>query len=215
MNSIKSAETLFSQYSSTGTKAVVTELDSCIQGIYIDLDDLKESVKAVEGYPAKFGLTVLDIKQRKKFIEDTQYKADELKKSLINKKSDVDRAVIISYSLFDIQALFRTPQNTKSQTSSQQTPQNSTNAQFIANEKQQQSQLLRQQDDQLDQVKTTVTTLKNVAVVMERELEDQSKLLEEMEIQVDTTQDKLTSGLKRVNDFLKDNASKSRLIQFQ
>ena len=104
--------------------------------------------------------------------------------------------------------MFRTVQPSKT-ISLQQPSQNTTNTRFIENEKQQQTQLLRQQDDQLDQVKSTVITLKNVASVMERELEDQSKLLEEMEIQVDTTQDKLTSGLKRVGDFLKDNASNS------
>ena len=74
-----------------------------------------------------------------------------------------------------------------------------------------QQQLMAKQDEQLDDVMQTVGTLKEVAVVMGREIEDQSKLLDEMEVQVDSTQNKLQAGIKRVNDFIKANAGESIL----
>lgn len=85
------------QYTATGSKTAVSELDSCIQGIYLDLDDLKESIKVVQVSPSKFGLTSLDIHQRKTFIKDTLFLTDELKKTLNTKKAEIDRNVSVSY----------------------------------------------------------------------------------------------------------------------
>ncbi len=69
-----------------------------------------------------------------------------------------------------------------------------------------QQMIISKQDEHLDDVMQTVGTLKEVAVVMGREIEDQTKLLDDMEVQVDSTQNKLQGGIKRVNEFIKANA---------
>ncbi len=67
-------------------------------------------------------------------------------------------------------------------------------------------QLFAQQDQHLEDVSQTVSTLKQVATVMGNELDDQTRLINDLEMDVDNTQTKLTGGLGRMHQFIKDNA---------
>ncbi|KAJ3186971.1 hypothetical protein HDU85_007009 [Gaertneriomyces sp. JEL0708] len=83
---------------------------------------------------------------------------------------------------------------------------NVSNQRFIEREQEQQQLLMRDQDQQLDGVMHTVGNIREIAVVMGRELDDQTNLLTDLEQNVDTTQGKLQLGLRRVNEFIKANA---------
>lgn len=66
---------------------------------------------------------------------------------------------------------------------------------------------MKNQDQQLDGVLNVVSNMKELASVMGNELDDQTRLLGDLEMQVDTTQSNLGHGIKKVNDFIKANAS--------
>ncbi|KAH9265511.1 hypothetical protein BASA83_011107 [Batrachochytrium salamandrivorans] len=74
------------------------------------------------------------------------------------------------------------------------------------NRQSQQQSLMREQDEQMDDVAVTVGNLREVARVMGDELDDQTRLLGEVEIQVDSTQNKLADGMKRMQDFIRANS---------
>ncbi|KAJ3159038.1 Syntaxin-6, partial [Irineochytrium annulatum] len=80
------------------------------------------------------------------------------------------------------------------------------NQRFIDREHGVQQQIMRQQDVQLDEVMDTVGNLREVAVVMGREMDDQTALLEDLDTRVDTTSGKLKMGMKKLQDFIKANA---------
>ena len=61
------------------------------------------------------------------------------------------------------------------------------------------------QDNMLDSVYNTVSNLNQQAHIMSQELEDQSNLIEDFERQVDTSQDRLARGMKRVNWVIENN----------
>ena len=71
---------------------------------------------------------------------------------------------------------------------------------------------MRQQDDHLEQVGQTVGRLKNIALTIGDELEDQDRLLEDVESRVDNTQGKLKGALKRVEKVYKDSNEKGSLL---
>ncbi|KAJ3211284.1 t-SNARE [Dinochytrium kinnereticum] len=77
---------------------------------------------------------------------------------------------------------------------------------FTEREQGLQRQIMREQDSQLDEVLGTVGNLREVAIVMGRELDDQARLLDDLETDVETTAGKVKMGLKRVKEFLDANA---------
>ncbi|KAJ3012652.1 UNVERIFIED_CONTAM: hypothetical protein HDU68_001082 [Siphonaria sp. JEL0065] len=65
---------------------------------------------------------------------------------------------------------------------------------------------MKEQDQQLEGVLGTVTNMKEIAIVMNQEIDDQTGLLQDLDVQVDMTQGKLDMGMKRLKDFIDANA---------
>lgn len=72
-------------------------------------------------------------------------------------------------------------------------------------EHQQQLQMLRQQDAQLDSVFHTVGNLRQQADDMGRELEEQTGMLHDVEAVTDRVSGRLQGGMKRMNRLVKEN----------
>ncbi|KAF9327093.1 camp-dependent protein kinase catalytic subunit [Podila minutissima] len=79
------------------------------------------------------------------------------------------------------------------------------NTKFIEQEAQQQQILMQEQDQQLDGVMHTVLNMREIATVMNDELQDQSILLDDLDEHVDRTSGRLQKTMKRMNKFIKDN----------
>ncbi|KAF9389287.1 hypothetical protein CPC16_005914 [Podila verticillata] len=82
------------------------------------------------------------------------------------------------------------------------------NTKFIEQEAQQQQILMQEQDQQLDGVMHTVLNMREIATVMNTELQDQSMLLDDLDDHVDRTSGRLQKTMKRMNKFIKDNEGK-------
>jgi len=74
-----------------------------------------------------------------------------------------------------------------------------TNARFIENEQMQQQQIMREQDYALEGVYSTVQNLREIAITMGDEVEDQKVLLEDLDDRVDNTSGRMQLALKRMN----------------
>lgn len=72
-------------------------------------------------------------------------------------------------------------------------------------EEQYQAQIMAEQDTQLDSVFHTVGNLRQQASTMGRELHEQSEILQEFEMAVDKSSDRLKQGMSQITDFLKRN----------
>ncbi|KAJ3255620.1 Syntaxin-10 [Boothiomyces macroporosus] len=77
---------------------------------------------------------------------------------------------------------------------------------MIENEQMMQQQIMQSQDKQMDEVAVTIRNMKEIGRVMGDELEDQTRLLGEVEDHVDATQNRLQDGMKRMKDFIKANS---------
>jgi len=74
-----------------------------------------------------------------------------------------------------------------------------------AYEQEQQVQIMREQDLQLDGVYRTVGNLREQAHVMGRELGEQAEMIDNLDTDVDKVQGKLGKGLKDLNKFIRKN----------
>ncbi|KAL7750207.1 hypothetical protein RI367_004380 [Sorochytrium milnesiophthora] len=191
---------------------LLQELSSGTQALEMDLQDLAETINILF-FPFTYSscrlqpykLDAKEIAARKEFVSMSERSIQEIRTALNNGQTKV--------AVAQRQALLKSPaglspggQGANSRTAARQAD----NARFIEDESSRQQLVMRQQDEQLEGVLGTVTTLKNVALTMGQELDDQVGLLREVDDHVDNTQSKLKSAMARMNVILKSgNDTKS------
>jgi t-SNARE syntaxin family protein len=79
-------------------------------------------------------------------------------------------------------------------------------------EHEQQVQIMREQDVQLEGVSRTVGNLREQAHVMGRELEEQAEMIDALGTDTDRVQGKLGRGLKDLNKFIRKNEGKLKVL---
>ncbi|KAJ3385731.1 Syntaxin-6 [Lobulomyces angularis] len=178
----------------TDSNFLKDQLKSTLKSIKDDLEDLDETINVIQRDPGRFNLNHFEVNSRKDLLESLRKDL----KSLDDFLNDLDRNQLFSTKQQSQQNFDYQPQLQKEHLN---------NKSLIENEQQQQQLLFKTQDKQLDGVYNTVVNLKEVAHVMGREIDDQARLIDDIEIQVDTTQHKLNHGIKKVNDFIKANSN--------
>ncbi|KAJ1980472.1 hypothetical protein H4R33_005470, partial [Dimargaris cristalligena] len=85
-------------------------------------------------------------------------------------------------------------------------PPNRPTSNWVDDEQQLQTTVLRQQDQQLDSVMGTVKNIRQMAHTMGSELEDHNVMLEEMDTQTDSTQNKLSRAMRGIDTIIRKNS---------
>ncbi|KAI9146106.1 syntaxin-6-like protein [Paraphysoderma sedebokerense] len=204
--SLQNAQAQFSSWqrlSSTNNHSsefqrVAAEVRNAIQNIELDLQDLSETVRIVEKTPERFNLDHREVQSRKAFINSTQQSLQDMKDSI--------NSGLAAAANSQRDALFKSNKPIQDKYSRSNQIQQADNQRFIEDESSRQQMLIRNQDQQLDGVLNTVSTLKNVALTMGQELDDQVRLLHEVDEQVDGTQTKLKTAMNKVNKILKESS---------
>lgn len=221
LSTLKTTRSLFSSYlrirslASSASSPELTqsrrELESTVQDLSTDLQDLVDSVKAVEGDPFRYGLDIDEVGRRRKLVQDTGDEVESMRQELaktVTGRSGKSRSMngtLPPPSAFD-------PDE----------PDDSDG--YGAFEQQRQVEMMHEQDEALDGVFRTVGNLRQQADVMGRELEEQGEMLDDADRLADRVGGKLQNGIKRVGWVIKNNEGMStfdhviltkRLITFQ
>lgn len=168
-----------------------TELESTVKDISADLQDLVDSVKAVEGDPFRYGLDIDEVGRRRKLVKDVGDEIDEMREEMAKKVvGPHHRGPGVNGSL-PLPSTFD--------------PDTPEVDDYGAFEQQRQVEMMHEQDEQLDGVFRTVGNLRQQADDMGRELEEQEEMLEDVDKSADRVQGKLNTGLKRVGEVIKQN----------
>ncbi|TPX43253.1 hypothetical protein SeMB42_g04792 [Synchytrium endobioticum] len=210
--SLANANTLYIQYAALAASNAkhddirwkADEIRSALQSIELDLHDLEDTIKAVQVNPAKFRLDAREVANRKEFISRTRRAIQDLTDSLKNPLSRQPPSSQSSKT--DDRAPLLSSRKTADRFGRTENDYKQSNQRHVEREQQQQAMIMADQESQMGQVLHTVSNLKDVAVVMGKELEDQSRLLEDLDTSVDTTQGRLKSAYKRMDEFIKANA---------
>ncbi|KAI9220347.1 syntaxin 6, N-terminal-domain-containing protein [Blastocladiella britannica] len=196
-DNLASARQLLSSWraTTTGPDPPPPRIRMLLSSIAADLDDLAETVAVVERDPARFRLSVADVTSRRQFVASSRSELRELNAALQSGLSAAEsgrRAALMGASAsgngIRSAAAAAAPPSLKNG-----------NQGFIDDEMGKQQLMMKSQDHQLDAVLGTVTNLKQVAVVMGDEIEDQIGLMNEMESDVDRTQDKLRGAMSQMD----------------
>ncbi|MCJ1461331.1 hypothetical protein MMC28_011713 [Mycoblastus sanguinarius] len=168
-----------------------SELEATVQDLSADLQDLVDSVKAVEGDPFRYGLDIDEVGRRRKLVQnagdEVESMRQELAKTVAGAQSKVQEmnGTLPPPSVFD--------------------PDEPDGDDYGAFEQQQQVEMMHEQEEALDGVFKTVGNLRQQADDMGRELEEQGELLDDVDNLADRVGGKLQNGIKRVGWVIKNN----------
>ncbi|KAL8650574.1 MAG: hypothetical protein Q9226_005093 [Calogaya cf. arnoldii] len=181
---------LASSASSPELSQARSELETTLHDLTSDLQDLVDSVKAIESDPFRYGVDINEVARRRKLVEEVGREVEDMGKELKNvannqKRNGANASTLPPPSAFDPDA----PEGDD----------------YEAFEQQRQVEIMHEQDEALDGVFKTVGNLRQQANDMGRELEEQHVMLDEVDTLADRVGGKLQTGIKKVGWVIKKN----------
>lgn len=181
-------------------KQARSELESTLTELTADLNDLVESVRAIEQDPYRYGLELEEVQRRRKLVDDV---GDEVEKM----HQELQQAVSNS-------AVDTLPNPTEFDAALEEERGRGGDDYYASMEQQRQYELMHEQDEQLDGVFRTVGNLRQQADDMGRELEDQAVMIDEVDTLADRVGGKLANGMSRIKHIVRKNEGKSASFIF-
>ncbi|KAI9266686.1 t-SNARE [Phascolomyces articulosus] len=172
------------------------ELNSCLEAIEQDLDDLDEAFAVSQANPGKFNLNASELNLRRSFLAESRNKIQSIRNTMANPPAKN------RWTGKDL--------DTGESSSSYRSNREQDNDRYIEDEHQQQMIMMQEQDTHLDSMSGTLVNLKEIAGTMNQEFDDQAMILDDLGDQVDRSQGRLQRAMGRVKEILrKEEESKS------
>ncbi|KAJ0415680.1 t-SNARE [Aspergillus carlsbadensis] len=174
-----------------------SELETTLTDLTADLDDLVESVRAVEQDPYRYGLELEEVQRRRQLVDDVGAEVENMRQELhkVVTSSDAHAHAAASGGLPN-----------PAEFDSLASPGEGGGDDYYAEmEQQRQLELMHEQDEQLDGVFRTVGNLRQQADDMGRELEEQGVMIGEVDTLADRVGGKLQSGMSKLKYIIRKN----------
>ncbi|XP_071544039.1 syntaxin-6 isoform X1 [Panulirus ornatus] len=181
-----------------------TELRNALRSIEWDLEDLEETIGIVEKNPRKFKIDGGELATRRTFIEHTKDEVKSMKERLNFNKKDRDvtaRQVPEAVAPVDDNSPLKMPQvvtHGATRYSRLVNEADSPNSEFIERTLVQQEMIMNQQDEQLDQIASSMGTLKNMSRQIGQEVDEQAVMLDDFGHEMENTQSKMENTLSKM-----------------
>jgi len=169
------------------------ELESNLKDLSTDLQDLVDTVKAVEKDPYRYGLEIEEVQRRRQLVADVGKEIEGMHQELLETVHDARKGKgkaadgLPHPSNFD---------------SEDEENEGDGYGEF---EMQRQEEIMAEQDDALEGVFRTVGNLRGQADAMGRELEEQAEILDEVDNVADRVGGKLQTGLAKIGYVIRKN----------
>lgn len=170
------------------------ELANNLKSIGWDLEDLNDSIAVVEKDPRRFNINDAEVNLRKDFVNQTRKRIESIKDELSSKDA---KAKVASNARSALMSGGASSKYAKLEAAAVEA-----NDDFIEDQGQKQEQIMRKQDTQLQEVGATVGVLSTMGRTIADELDDQNRLLDEMESEIETTTERLKRTIDKVDKVL-------------
>lgn len=170
-----------------------TELRNSLRSIEWELEDLEDSISIVEKNSSKFKLDSNELVARRNFIDQIRQQVKPLLENLAAMKSTSTHSTA-KYTKLENQV--DSPERT----------------QFMKTAVVQQAEMLRHQDDQLDLVANSIGSLKTMSTHIGVELDEQAGMLDELQNEMEQTDSRIDSTIKKVAKVLHLSNDRSQWI---
>ncbi|KAG8079136.1 hypothetical protein GUJ93_ZPchr0007g5863 [Zizania palustris] len=183
--------------SNTGEHVYLTkELHTSCESIVWQVDELEKTISVASRDPAYYGLNEGELSRRRNWIGSARNQVGAVRRAVEKGKSN---------SAFSAhQDLMGTSRS--NQYSSQD------NDDFIASESDRQLLLMRQQDEELDELSESVQRIGGVGLTIHEELSGQERILNDLSLEMETTSNRLDFVQKRVAMVMKKAGIKGQIM---
>ncbi|TLD27029.1 hypothetical protein PspLS_05255 [Pyricularia sp. CBS 133598] len=178
-----------------------SDLESALSSLAEDLADLVESVKAVEANPAAFGLDAAEVARRKRLVQEVGGEVEDMKEEL----AKATAAAAAASGTGKRSAAGKNSAGGLPNPDDFAIPDGDGADNYAEFEQRQQLTMMREQEEDLDEVFQTVGNLRRQADDMGRELEEQREMLEVADGLADRVGDRLQTGMQKMQYIIRRN----------
>jgi t-SNARE syntaxin family protein len=169
------------------------------------LDDLVESVRAIEHDPYRYGLELEEVERRRRLVADVGSEIEKMREEL---QRTVTTSAAIGGGVSASSSSPGLPNPSDFDNVLSPSAEDRGDDYYSALEQQRQVELMHEQDEQLDGVFRTVGNLRQQADDMGRELEEQAVMIGEVDTLADRVGGKLQSGVSKIKYIVRKNEGK-------
>ncbi|XP_031484771.1 syntaxin-61 isoform X1 [Nymphaea colorata] len=177
------------------------ELVAGCESIEWQVDELEKAISVAESNPSRFGIDEIELGKRKRWTTTSRTQVASVRKA-------VDAAPVSTNKNGIRRELTRL---TAEAGRSDQYPTES-NDDYISSETDRQMLLIRQQDQELDELSASVERIGGVGLTIHEELLGQEKILEDLNQEMDSTSNRLDFVQKKVAMVMKKAGAKGQIM---
>ncbi|TLS29183.1 hypothetical protein PpBr36_01510 [Pyricularia pennisetigena] len=213
LTQLSSARPLFASYlrirslttaaTSPELSSARSDLESALSSLAEDLADLVESVKAVEANPAAFGLDATEVTRRKRLVQEVGGEIEDMREELA--KATAAAAAAPGTGKRSAAKGSKNSAGGLPNPDDFAIPDGDGTDNYAEFEQRQQLAMMREQEEDLDEVFQTVGNLRRQADDMGRELEEQREMLEVADGLADRVGDRLQTGMQKMQYIIRRN----------
>lgn len=170
------------------------ELRNSLRSIEWDLEDLEETVGIVEKNPKKFKIDIQELQDRREFIQRTKATVKRMKDHLSSPQASSKEQSSVRQALLSSNG----PSRSHDRYTKLDNEMERANQRYIDETQQQQQVIVKTQDEHLDLIGSSVGVLKNMSQNIGNELDEQNVMLDDFHHEMDTTESKLDTTMKKM-----------------
>lgn len=190
-------------YGTAEQARLTDELRTGCESIEWQVDELDKAVSVAAKDPAYYGLDEVELEKRRRWTRTAREQVGTVKKKVSTGKE-------MSYHDSHLE-LMRLPMEHPHQTErSNQYGQH--NDDFISSESDRQVLLIKQQDEELDELSASVQRIGNVGLTIHDELLAQERIIDDLGVEMDSTSNRLDFLQKKVAIVMKKAGAKGQLM---
>ncbi|KAL6519978.1 Syntaxin-61 [Orobanche hederae] len=172
------------------------------------VDELDKTIVVASRDPALYGIDEVELDNRRRWTSNARGQVKNVNKSVITGR-ELNGTSTSNFNGMH-RELMRLPNPHQSDQSSQYHAQD--NDDFISSESDRQLLLIRQQDEELDELSASVQRIGGVGLTIHEELLAQEKIIDELGIEMDSTSNRLDFVQKKVAMVMKKAGAKGQIM---
>ncbi|CAO2826064.1 unnamed protein product [Amaranthus hypochondriacus] len=190
-------------YGTPEQQRLTDELRAGCESIEWQVDELDRAVSVAAKDPAYYGIDEVELEKRRRWTRTARDQVSNVKKKITTGKE-------LSYHDSHLE-LMRLPMEHPHQTE-RSNQYGHHNDDFISSESDRQQLLLKQQDEDLDELSVSVKTIGSLGLSIHDELLAQEKIIDDLGVEMDSTSNRLDFLQKKVGIVMKKAGAKGQLM---
>ncbi|KAJ6851390.1 syntaxin-61-like [Iris pallida] len=213
--SIDKLQATFRQWQQTPTNTgervhLTKELLASCESIEWQVDELNKAIGVAARDPSWYGLDDVELEKRRRWTTTAQNQVDTVRKSV---EAGKEKGSSVGSTLNGMRhELMRLPDDHASQAGRSNHYVAQDNDDFISSESDRQLLLIKQQDDELDELSASVQRIGGVGLTIHEELAGQEKIMDELGMEMETAKNRLDFVQKKVAMVMKKASVKGQIM---